>query len=230
MNKYCKYCGKVLPEKSKNIFCNRSCACTYNNLKRGPKSDISKYKCRISLINFYNKKGHKKRKCVVCGKEYVYEKGTSTKKVCSIECSNYLRTHRKDFLSKESIDALREAGKKSARLQKNKRRSKNEIYFYNLCKNFYKDVIHNEPIFNGWDADVIIPIIKVAVLWNGPWHYKEIIKGNTLKQIQNRDKIKIKEIKKSGYIPYIIKDMGKYNTKFVEQEFNKFISIYNLPS
>jgi hypothetical protein len=32
-------------------------------------------------------------------------------------------------------------------------------------------------------------------------------------------------IKKYGYIPYIIKDMGKYNKKFVEQEFEIFILI-----
>jgi hypothetical protein len=30
-------------------------------------------------------------------------------------------------------------------------------------------------------------------------------------------------IKKYEYVPYIIKDMGKYNKKFVEQEFELFI-------
>lgn len=37
----------------------------------------------------------------------------------------------------------------------------------------------------------------------------------------NRDKIKINEIIKCGYKPYIIKDLGKYNRVFVEEEFNK---------
>lgn len=58
------------------------------------------------------------------------------------------------------------------------------------------------------------------MLWNGPWHYKKITKNHSVKQVQNRDKIKIEEIKKAGYIPYIIKDNGKYNTNKVENEFN----------
>lgn len=32
--KFCKHCGKLIPyEKKENNFCNRSCACTFNNLK-----------------------------------------------------------------------------------------------------------------------------------------------------------------------------------------------------
>ena len=31
--------------------------------------------------------------------------------------------------------------------------------------------------------------------------------------------------KNCGYIPYIIKDMGKYKPQFVEDEFIKFINI-----
>ena len=35
--------------------------------------------------------------------------------------------------------------------------------------------------------------------------------------------IKLNEIIKCGYTPYIIKDMGKYNKKFVEEQFNLFL-------
>lgn len=58
------------------------------------------------------------------------------------------------------------------------------------------------------------------MLWNGKWHYEKITKNHSVKQVQNRDKIKIEEIKKAGYIPYIIKDTGKYNTNKVIDEFN----------
>jgi hypothetical protein len=61
-------------------------------------------------------------------------------------------------------------------------------------------------------------------LWNGPWHYRQITKKQSLPQIKTRDKIKLEEIKKCGYIPYIIKDDGKYDTKFVEEQFNLFIA------
>lgn len=64
---------------------------------------------------------------------------------------------------------------------------------------------------------------KIAILWNGIWHYKQISKSQSLLQVQTRDKIKIDIIEKAGYIPYIIKDMGKYNKNFVEQEFEIFM-------
>ena len=79
-------------------------------------------------------------------------------------------------------------------------------------------------MFEGWDADVIIPSIKVAILWNGPWHYKQISKTSSLLQIQNRDKLKLAAILRCGYVAYVIKDMGRYNPKFVELEFRKFVA------
>lgn len=104
------------------------------------------------------------------------------------------------------------------------RRSKNEIYFYELCSDVFNNLDNNEPIFNGWDADIIIHDIKVAVLWNGIWHHKKITDKHSVKQVQNRDKIKIKEIIKYGYEPYVIDDFGKHNKLYVEEKFNEFIN------
>ena len=53
-------------------------------------------------------------------------------------------------------------------------------------------------------------------------HYKKIKKERSLEKCQERDRLKLIEIVKCGYTPYIIKDMGKYNKKFVEAEFQKF--------
>lgn len=142
--------------------------------------------------------------------------------MCSKECSNYLKTHRKEFLSEKSREKMSESGRKSVALQGDSRRSKNEIYFYELCKTEFNKVLNNKPMFNGWDADIIVEDYKIAILWNGSWHYKKIKENHSIKQVQNRDKIKINEIQKVGYIPYVIKDMGKYNKSFVETEFEKF--------
>lgn len=79
-------------------------------------------------------------------------------------------------------------------------------------------------MFNGWDADIILPDIKVAVLWNGKWYYEKITENHSLKQVQTRDKIKINEIIKMGYTPYVIKDMGSYDENFVNLQFEKFIN------
>jgi hypothetical protein len=95
--------------------------------------------------------------------------------------------------------------------------------FAMLCAKQF-ETLTNVPMFEGWDADVIIPSLSVAVLWNGPWHYKQISKISSLVQIQTRDKLKLSAIMRSGYTPYIIKDMGKHNPDFVKSEFEKFIA------
>lgn len=111
-------------------------------------------------------------------------------------------------------------GKASATSQQ--RRSKNEIYFFELCEKKFQHVLNNQPIFEGWDADVIIKDLKYAVLWNGVWHYKQISKSQSLVQVQTRDKLKIDAITRCGFIPYVVKDMGSYDPMFVESEFEKF--------
>lgn len=120
--------------------------------------------------------------------------------------------------------AMSKGGRNSAAAQG--RRSKNEIHFADLCIQKFTHVLTNEPIFESkygnWDADVIIPEFKVAILWNGAWHYEQIHKGSSVKQVQARDKIKLDVIESNGYISYIIKDMGKHNKTFVQAEFNKF--------
>lgn len=148
--------------------------------------------------------------CEVCGKSFI---SLDKKKTCSHECAMVLR----------NIGA-RKGGLKSAEVQSKERRSKNEKLFAELCKKDFENVLTNKPMFNGWDADVILPNEKIAILWNGKWHYEEIKKKGSLKQIQNRDKIKISEIIKAGFIPYIIKDMGKYKPSFVKEEYEKFKS------
>ena len=83
--------------------------------------------------------------------------------------------------------------------------------------------VHNEPMFNGWDADIILPQYKLAILWNGPWHYKQVTKEHNLKQVQNRDRIKKYEIEKTGYTCYIIKDIKRRDKNKIEIEFNRLL-------
>lgn len=198
----------------------------------------------MDLIKSYASKcctGQKKiAYCVDCGKELIIYKRASSKTCRCDNCrKNRIRQrrlqYRLNFLnndyeihfgrkySKESWLALHNGGCKGIQHQGDLRRSKNEIEFCKLCEEYFNNVKHNECIFNGWDADIIIEDIKFAVLWNGPWHYKQITKSHSVKQTQNRDKIKIKEIKESGWTPYIIKDMGKANKDFVKEKFDEFL-------
>lgn len=224
----CMNCGKSLSWKQHlegGKFCSHHCSTTYTNKIKGSLSEEHRQNISKSITSMYRQHPTRRKlhTCVVCGNEYYYEKEISTKKCCSKDCSIYLKTHRKEFLSDDAKQRLSKAGRKSVHIQGDKRRSKNEIDFYNLCKNYFSQVESNEPMFNGWDADVIIHDHKIAILWNGVWHYKEIYTKCSLEQIQNRDKIKTQEIIKYGYTPYIIKDMGKENHEFVLQEFDKLI-------
>lgn len=236
VQKKCLKCGKLFYKwvkesqiKSISKYCSRSCA-NSRLLSQSTKEKISN--SLIKNTNRYGKKSNKKtgfqskyieRTCKVCGKHYYHIPHTGTTKImCSEECSKYYKKHRLEFLPNDTILKLSAAGRKSAEIQGAVRRSKNEKAFYSLCTTICNNIEHNKPIFNGWDADIILYDYKIAILWNGSWHYKEISKSSTLKQIQNRDRLKLKEIKKFGWTPYIIKDMGKYNLNFVNEQFQIF--------
>jgi len=208
----CEHCGKIMTEfYGSGRFCSQSCAnskiqTSEINKKRGNTLHNNKVKEYYKNPNF----------CKICGKILPYEYKRRRKKTCSEECH---------------IQLLKNNGLKGGlnSAQNQNRRSKNEIEFCELCEEYFgKDnVLHNEPIFNGWDADIIIPELKIAIVWNGIWHYKQIYTKQSLKQIQNRDNLKIQKIKENEYIPYIIKDMGKYNKKKVKEEFNKLLQFIN---
>jgi len=211
-----------LHPKKKNYFCSRGCA----NKRTDDKSETKKIICILcnneKLINkrssqkMCNKCSSEVRmnhyKCKMCEREF------QSKKKNRIFCS---RSCQSTYWNKNNRDVCVKAGLKS--VQSQSRRSKNEVLFADLCIKKFSNVLVNDPMFNGWDADVIIQDLKIAVLWNGRWHYDQISKSQSLSQIQNRDKIKVREIKKCGYTPYIIKDMGKLSIDKVNTEWDKFL-------
>jgi hypothetical protein len=211
----CENCGKIMTEKyGSGRFCSRSCA---NSRKH---TEETKAKIRDSSFNSSNVVSKTSKSSIVKIETYL-----QSPKFCTV-CGNILSYERRNCktcggacLSK----AYSSAGKIAA--SKLNKRSKNEIAFCTLCENYFgiEKVLRNEPMFNGWDADIIIPEYKLAILWNGPWHYKTIVKGHSLQQVQTRDAIKIDEIKKYGFIPYIIKDLSKENKEKVFNEFDNLL-------
>lgn len=208
----CEKCGKVMTEKfASGRFCSRSCANSRTHSKE------TKEKIGNTIHN--NKKQQYNKNpnfCEICGKKLPYEFLRRRKHTCSDECYSKL-------LSIKGVNS----GKASANSQN--RRSKNEIAFAEKCIKYFgsENVLCNEPIFNGWDADIILLNYKIAILWNGIWHYKQISKQQSLIQVQSRDRLKLKEIESMGYIPFVIKDTGKYNLRKVDDEFNNLIKFIN---
>lgn len=235
---HCERCGAEFVKemtdsqyaRMKFVFCSRACANARQHsdeTKQKIAASICKYnESRQTESNLTAKVNGQKVKltkpdhcCVDCG---VNISPNATR--CKL-CANAYRVNRLKSADGELTRCkLRQAGLKSVSVQSERRRSKNEINFCSLCEQNFNHVEHNKPIFNGWDADVIIHDIKVAVLWNGRWHYEQIKKSQSVAQVQNRDKIKIGEIERAGYTPYVIKDMGKASEKKVNTEFEIFLN------
>lgn len=208
---HCKKCGGILTFQNRFYnFCSRSCSNKNRKISKSQKLKTSNTIIEKSKELYFQSPN----KCKVCKTNLSYNKRNRV--TCSKKCLQKIRISVGEYAGKIG-------GKISAYKQKKNRRSKNEILFSTYCQNVFPKILTNQPIFNGWDADVIIPSIKVAILWNGIWHYKKITKEHSVKQVQNRDSIKIKEIKNLGYTPYIVKDLGKYNENFVKEQFDKFL-------
>lgn len=209
----CSYCSKAFSyEKRRLKFCNRSCSTSFNNQKRTETgyrlSSASKQAISTSLTNTNATKKlqcetvymQSPKLCVVCHTVLPYDK--KSRKACSPTCRTALARY-----------YGQKGGLKSASGPRAKR-SKNEILFFELCQKTFNKVTANDPMFDGWDADVLIHDHKVAVLWNGDWHYKEMgCYNHSLKQVQNRDNYKQRLIMDHGWRVYIIRDTTDYPTK-----------------
>jgi hypothetical protein len=224
----CEVCGKnfsISKTQGFGRFCSRTCANSFSGksatgkLKSSPCVDCGKnltIKARAGIKNSRceecknrwrsSKRVHSPRVavCKVCNKEFTYV-SNYVRHSCSNKCSGRL------------------AGLKSVQVQAETRRSKNETLFAEMCSEHFKHVETNKPMFEGWDADVVVHDVKIAVLWNGIWHYVKVRRNVYLDQIESREKIRIDCIRRAGYEPYIIKDMGKYDPKFVKSKFDEFI-------
>lgn len=223
-----------LPKKiTVNNFCSHKCAASFQNKQR----KLSNYTTKGKLTQKY---------CVECNAECIVPINHPIRQVKCSDCKNQTKSKYKSkitpFISKLCLkcaspftskfgkycDSCRkeiavESGRRAA-LACGKR-SKNEIHFAKLCKNYGLNILENFPMFDGWDADVIIPDLKIAILWNGPWHYRKITDKHSLKQVQKRDEIKLNKIKDYGYTAYIIRDDGSRSPQFVEEKFKEFVVV-----
>lgn len=190
----CAVCDDILDfDKRFNKFCGSSCSAKNNNQIRGQKTTIEKIKISNGVKNYIKKNPKplytKVAQCKWCSKFFNKSIRTNSSN-CSDECTHQIRSYK----------ARNNSGLGT-------KRSKDEIRLFELIKNKFNNVTANEKIANGWDADILIYDIKVAILWNGPWHYKEMkLSNHSLKQVKNRDTIKIKEFNKIGWEVVIFED------------------------
>lgn len=223
-----------LAERKERKFCNRSCAAKFNNKNRlesnnfyqkGLTKEANCFICSTKIIIGRNGSS-KSAKCKSC-KEYqknIINTFKSEKiklnkiklqinrikncKICNTQFETYSKN--KTCCSDNCFNQSRKkAGSLGGRISasKNIKRSKDEIALYDFCKKYFISVRHNEIIKDGWDADIIIDDYKLAILWNGAWHYKQLtFKNHSLKQVQTRDKIKTDVLESNGWKVIIFRD------------------------
>ena len=181
--KLCAYCKQPLSYKLRNNkYCDHTCSASFTNKSRSETGYSMKGKTKISscikcnaIITIGYNASASRAICTECKLQYVYPivskyckqcnnlfQGKSSRKTCSSECASVAKR----------LGAIN-GGKKSAAVQSQIRRSKNEMHFAELCKLVFSNVLTNESMFNGWDADIILPDFKIAIMWNGAWHYKK---------------------------------------------------------
>jgi DNA-directed RNA polymerase subunit RPC12/RpoP len=252
-NSKCGHCSKEFykspSEKRKftSDFCSRSCSAALNNkirdqsflkndikrncsgcgkefiVKVGTTKDIKCWDCRPFSKNLVMQA---KRAGVTLKQAWIPKLVMTSCKKCgsSFEFLDKTGFSRQSHCPSCYQKTMSERARKAGLMQNMNRRSKNEIAFHDLCAAQFSKVLANPKMFNGWDADVVIEDLKIAILWNGPWHYRKIKSNHHLGMVQNRDQIKLKEIEKAGYLPYVIKDDGNEDLKFVKEAFTTFLS------
>ena len=191
----CKCIYTLSKVGSTKRFCSKSCSNT-RKLSESTKNKISstlksRYENKSAKLQFF---------CKVCGAPITASNKSGT---CKLHYT----------MSEETREKLSKAGKKSAQIQKNNRRSKIEALFFEKIKKIFNDAESNKILVDGWDTDVFLPTQQIAIFWNGPCHYYPIYGQKNLNQTQNRDKIKKSLFEKAGYKVYIIKDVNEVYPK-----------------
>jgi G:T-mismatch repair DNA endonuclease (very short patch repair protein) len=186
----CLHCKQ--PTKNPK-YCSHTCRSKITNKNRATRSEASKNQTSETLKSTiatkpknYNKKVCRVSFCTICCKTLPFSDNSTCSKAC-------LKLR------------YQQIGRNLAANLNN--RSKDEIKLYDLCFSAFTNVKHNEQLVDGWDADIILSDHKIAILWNGPWHYSEM-PGliHSLSQVQNRDTIKINTLQNAGWQVIVFRD------------------------
>lgn len=191
--KQCPKCG--VEHVKVGAYCSRKCANS-----RGPRSDNFKKTVSEKLSGQKRLKPHGGvmsyckvawMNCLICDRLFgTRSRGKGSRTLCSDLCIKECRSRQ---------------GRKSASVRVT--RSQDEIALYELCQKKFPSTSHNEEIIDGWDADIVIKDLKMAVLWNGPWHRVQMPhKNHSLRQVQTRDRIKTSVLVRNGWEVVVFND------------------------
>jgi hypothetical protein len=237
----CDNCGKTMTRKNSvfnkfdHCFCSSACNASFGNRERTKNGYTTKGMtkqtvCRV-CEHSYETSIHESIQHFVCAdcklkpeaEKFLAPRARKPKqpRYCNI-CGVQIYSRTAKYCDGCRPIAQQNAGIKAASSRNALRRSKNEMLFASLCEQNGFNITTNQNIFGRWDSDVQLLDYKIAVHWNGVWHYKPCGGRHSLKQVQNRDKFKYDAVIKCGWENYIIRDDGSFDETFVKSEFAKF--------
>lgn len=174
--------------------------------------------------------------CLRCGKRLLWSGRQKRRKYCSFKCSNahhsFSEMAQKNTgprvlgpdcgnrrkRSKTEIERLRQIGHiggvKSAKNQP--RRSKGENLLAILLSR--SGFIIEQGVWSivpGYEIDILIPQLNIAISYNGPVHRLPIYGAQRLKQVRVRDTYRDAKLKELGLKHIVVNDEGRFSEKKV---------------
>lgn len=149
---------------------------------------------------------------------------TCQKEICRVP-SIIKKSKTKRFFCDESCAATY-----NNKLKRKSRRSKIEKKFYDLLVKEFPNLnilANDKAMIDGYEVDVAIPSLKLAIEWNGIVHFKPIYGQTKLDKIQNRDAEKLKIAADKNINLIVISDLVS-SDKILQQAFNDVKNIINL--
>jgi len=105
------------------------------------------------------------------------------------------------------------------KLKRKVRRSKCEIALFQMLTDAFPKITvlpNNKTMLDGYEVDIAVPSIKLAIEWNGIVHFKPIYGQMKLNKIQQRDAEKQKIASNKGINLIIISDLVSTQTRVNE--------------
>lgn len=159
---------------------------------------------------------------VKCKNEYQTKIGNIIKPCgwCSKEVTKYVAEYKSSksgeiFCNRSCSASFNNTKKRKAT------RSKSETLLFNLLKeefNYLNVIPNDKELLDGYEVDIAIPSIKLAIEWNGIVHFKPIYGCNKFTSIQKRDFEKQQKAIEKNINLIVIPDLVSTDT-YVKESF-----------
>ena len=172
-----------------------------SHVKRNKNNFCSKY-----CLSVFNTKDRIIQKCSNCSKEL------------HIEPRYIEKSKTGNFFCDKSCAATF-----NNKLKRKSRRSKIETKLYNLLVEKFPslNILSNDKtMLDGYEVDIAIPELQLAIEWNGIVHFKPIYGQNKLDKVQYNDAQKLKIASNKDINLIVIPDLVS-NDKILKQAFNE---------